>query len=110
MKFSIIIPTLNEEKFLPRLLESLARQTAKNFEVIVVDGKSKDKTVERAREFEKKLLHLTVIMSPKASLPLQRNLGAKHAAAPWLAFIDADSVLLPNFIERVSEVIETEHP
>ena len=37
-RFSIIIPTLNEEKFLPKLLASLARQTVKNFDVVVVDG------------------------------------------------------------------------
>ena len=43
--YSVIIPTLNEEKFLPNLLESLIVQTDKHFEVIVVDGSSKDKTV-----------------------------------------------------------------
>ena len=46
---SIIIPTLNEEKFLPKLLESLAKLKEKTFEVIVVDGTSSDKTVKKAK-------------------------------------------------------------
>lgn len=98
--FSIIIPALNEEEFLPHLLESLAQQTEKNFEVIVVDGKSKDKTVAVATLFKKKLPGLRVIEADKASLPYQRNLGAKNARGAWYVFVDADSVLLPYGIER----------
>lgn len=109
-RFTIIIPTLNEEKFLPKLLESLAEQIEKNFEVIVVDGKSKDKTVKVAKSFAKKLPGLRVIASDKASLPYQRNLGAKHAQGDWYIFVDADSVLLPHCIARCSEFINGEKP
>lgn len=105
--FSVIIPALNEEKFLPKLLQSLAGQTVKNFEVIVVDGKSKDKTVAVATSFQKKLPGLRVIPAEKASLPYQRNLGAKHARGQWYVFIDADSVALPYLIERSITFIRT---
>lgn len=107
---SIIIPTLNEEKFLPHLLDSLARQTKKDFEVIVVDGKSRDKTVTVARSYAKKLPHLQVILSPKASLPLQRNLGARASRGNWLVFVDADSILMPYFLERIHQFIQSEKP
>ncbi len=100
---TIIIPTLNEEKYLPKLLESLASQTVKDFEVIVVDGSSEDKTVELAHTFASKLSKLTVIVSEKASLPLQRNLGAQKANGDWLVFIDADSILLPYSIGRMKQ-------
>lgn len=110
IRFSVVIPTLNEEKFLPNLLESLAKQTVRDFEVIVVDGMSKDKTVNVARSFAKKLPKLQVVVSPKASLPFQRNLGAKKTSGEWLIFIDADSVLYPHFFERVIQYIEEEHP
>ena len=109
-RFSVIIPTLNEEKFLPHLLTSLTEQTKKDFEVIVVDGKSKDKTVAVARSFEGKLPHLTVLVSKKASLPLQRNLGAAAARGEWFVFIDADGVLMPYFIERIGQYIADQHP
>jgi glycosyltransferase involved in cell wall biosynthesis len=106
---SIVIPTLNEEKLLPQLLTSLAKQTSQDFEVVVVDGSSKDKTVEVARSFGTKLPKLQVIVSKKAGLPLQRNLGAKATTGGWLVFVDADSILFPQFIERIDSFIEKEH-
>ena len=104
-RFSIIIPTLNEEKFVPKLLLSLTRQTVKNFDVVVVDGKSKDRTVAVASQFVKKL-PLAVAVSEKTGVSAQRNMGAKIAKADWLVFVDADSVLLSNFIERIGVYID----
>jgi len=109
-RYSVIIPTLNEEKFLPKLLTSLANQTHKDFEVVVVDGSSKDKTVAIAKSYAKKLPKLQVIVSKKASLPLQRNLGARATKGKWLIFVDADSVLFPTFIERIGRYIRNEKP
>ncbi len=106
-RYSVIIPTLNEEKFLPKLLASLAGQTQKNFEVIVVDGRSKDKTVALARSWARQLPRLSIIKAPQASLPLQRNLGERNAAGSWLVFVDADSILMPYFISRIEEFIRT---
>jgi glycosyltransferase involved in cell wall biosynthesis len=106
--FSVIIPTLNEEKFLPHLLDSLAAQSVQDFEVIVVDGSSKDKTQQIALSYAKKLT-LKVIVSKKASLPLQRNLGAREARGEWYVFVDADSVFLPYFIERSGVFIQNHH-
>lgn len=109
-RYSVIIPTLNEEKFLPKLLTSLAGQTDKNFEVIVVDGASRDKTVAVAKTFAKKLPKLQVLVSAKASLPLQRNLGAKAATGEWLVFADADGIFLPYFISRANIFIDENKP
>lgn len=109
-RFSIIIPTLNEEKFLPNLLHSLARQTVKDFEVIVVDGHSKDDTVQAAKKFASKLPKLSVILLEGAGVSRQRNRGAKEAKSDWLVFVDADSVLLSNFIERIGIFIDRKHP
>jgi glycosyltransferase involved in cell wall biosynthesis len=108
-KFSLIIPTLNEEDYLPQLLNSILAQQSEDFEVIVVDGKSADKTVSVARDFEGKL-PLTVIESPRALLPLQRNLGAKAAKGEWYIFIDADSQLLPYFLTQCEEFIASGDP
>lgn len=109
-KLSLVIPALNEEKFLPHLLTSLTNQTKQDFEAVVVDGSSKDCTVEAAQSFYPKLPTLKVLVSEKAGLPLQRNLGAKATNGEWLVFIDADSVLLPYFIERIEWFIEKQKP
>lgn len=108
-RFTIIIPTLNEEKFLPNLLESIEGQTEKSFEVIVVDGASKDNTVKIARSFDKKI-PISVIECDHARLPMQRNRGAAQARGAWLVFVDADSVLLPYCMSRLAVFIQTEKP
>jgi glycosyltransferase involved in cell wall biosynthesis len=101
-KYSVIIPTLNEENFLPKLLDSLAVQPNQDlFEVVVIDGNSKDKTITIANFYKSRIKNFRVFTSQKASLPLQRNVGAKETHGEWLVFIDADSVLMPYFFERI---------
>ena len=99
--FSIVIPTLNEEGFLPRLLADLSRQDYRGFEVIVVDAKSKDKTLFNAREFQKKLPSLIILQSSRANVSLQRNMGAKKAKGKWIIFMDADDRIPPFFLTGV---------
>lgn len=90
---SIIIPTLNEENYLPRLLESLRKQSFKNFELIVADAGSKDKTREIAKAFGSKVV--------EGGLPAKgRNEGAKRAEGSLLLFLDADVVLPEDFLEK----------
>ncbi len=108
--FSIIIPTLNEEKFLPLLLDSLIPQSNKNFEVIVVDGKSKDSTLEEAHRYSQRLPSLTVIEGDKRGVSVQRNKGASNAQGQWLIFLDADSIVFPYFIERIHVYITSHNP
>ncbi len=99
--FSVIIPALNEEKFLPKLLESLSCQHFTDFEVIVVDGKSKDKTVAVASNYIGKIPRLSVVVADHASLPYQRNVGADKAQGEWFIFIDADTVVYSYTLERL---------
>lgn len=91
---SIIIPTLNEEKYLPRLLDSIYKQDFKNYEIIVSDAGSSDKTFEVAKRYGTKF-----ILSDKIKHPsFQRNEGAKQAKGDTLLFLDADSVLTAGFL------------
>ncbi len=99
--FSIIIPALNEEKYLPLLLADLAKQTTLDFEVIVVDGRSTDKTVEKVKNFKDKLPSLKIFTSKIKNVSIQRNLGAKNASGKYLLFNDADNRLPEYFLEGV---------
>ncbi len=105
-QISIVIPTYNEELYLPLLLADLAEQTAKNFEVIIADGKSTDKTKEKVLAFEKKL-QLTFLTSPKQQVSAQRNYGAHHAKGTYIIFLDADMRVKENFIEKLLETVAT---
>lgn len=91
---SIIIPTLNEEKYLPRLLESIKNQDfEEEYEIIVADAGSSDKTKEIAKSFNCKIV--------QGGLPPEaRNRGAKIAKGDILLFLDADILLPPGFIEK----------
>ena len=94
---SVIIPTLNEEHYLPNLLEDLRKQTLKDFEIVVSDGGSTDKTIEKAQQFGAK-----TVVSQKRLLAHQRNQGAKAASGDTLIFFDADiRINDPSFLELV---------
>lgn len=97
-QFSIVIPTLNEERFLPKLLTDLSRQDYRDFEIIVVDARSRDKTLLKAGELQEKLPSLKILQSTRANVSLQRNLGAKKAKGKWIVFMDADNRVPPFFL------------
>jgi glycosyltransferase involved in cell wall biosynthesis len=101
MRFSVCIPTLNEEKYLPILLEALTNQTHKDFEVIVADGNSEDKTIQIASEFSQGL-NLKILESPQRGVSFQRNYAAKHAQSEHLIFFDADTKPGPKFLGKIN--------
>lgn len=107
---SIIIPALNEERCLPLLLEDLARQTFRDFEVILVDGKSEDNTVAKARSFAQRFRQFTVLTSDKRNVSFQRNLGSRNAQADWLVFMDADNRLPAYFLQGIKYRLDSLNP
>lgn len=105
--FSVIIPTLNEEHFIGKLLSSLLQQTVKPYEIIIVDGSSEDTTRGVVKSFMGKMKNIRLLTVPKANLSVQRNHGAKAAIGEWFVFIDADSIVLPYFMERIIHYVHT---
>jgi glycosyltransferase involved in cell wall biosynthesis len=104
-ELSVIIPALNEEHYLPRLLQSIAEQNYQgNLEIIVVDGGSKDKTVNLANGFKKQLKQLTVITTNKG-ISRQRNVGADRAKYKYLMFLDSDTYLPQKFLFQITQKI-----
>ncbi|WP_107040345.1 TIGR04283 family arsenosugar biosynthesis glycosyltransferase [Brumimicrobium mesophilum] len=95
MKHSIIIPTLNEEEKISQLLEFLTTNALSETEIIVIDGGSKDKTIELVKRFE----NVNLIETKKASRAVQLNVGAKQAKGDVFYFVHAD-VLPPLTFEE----------
>lgn len=90
---SVVVITLNEEKRLPRLLACLDAQTFQDFEVIVADAKSMDKTRTIAKRWGAKVID--------GGLPSKgRNAGLRAARGRLVQFFDADVEPVPDFLER----------
>ena len=96
---SIIIPTLNEENLLARTLHKLTQLDPSPFEIIVVDGGSKDNTLEIARQAGK------VLVSPQAGRSIQMNLGARKAKGNILCFVHADTLVPDDLVLLIEKTI-----
>lgn len=106
---SVIIPCLNEEHFLPFLLKNLNSQTYTDFEVIIVDGSSEDKTQKIIKKFKAKYpLHLYTTTTRNVSF--QRNLGTKKSKGDIFIFFDADTQIPKNYLKEIAKAFETKHP
>src|SRR3989338_10089980 len=97
---SIIIPAYNEEKYIEATLKSLKKQTYKDFEIIVVANNCSDNTVALAERDADK-----VIQTKKQGISLARNLGAEHAKGEILFFLDADTHMKPDLLEKVMDYL-----
>ncbi|MFX1537694.1 MAG: glycosyltransferase family 2 protein [Promethearchaeota archaeon] len=95
-KISIVIPTLNEEKNISNLLFSLKTQSFNDFETIIVDGGSSDKTIQKARKLGAK----TVVKPGLKEFP-SRNEGVKIARGEILLFSGADVIMLEKTLETI---------
>lgn len=99
--FSVIIPTLNEEAKIGRLLESIHEQSFKNFEVIIVDGGSTDNTVDIAKKFAARVL----IKIGCREFP-SRNFATTCSKGDVFLFLSADVILVKEILEYLARYLE----
>ncbi len=105
IKFSIVIPTLNEENYVGILLSALCNQDYKDFEITVVDAKSLDKTREVVEKYKDRL-NLKFVVSPQKGTSFQRNYGVKLSKYDHLVFFDADVDPEPRFLSKIANYIK----
>jgi glycosyltransferase involved in cell wall biosynthesis len=107
--FSIVIPTLNEENYVPRLLKNLNEQSFTDFEAVVVDGESTDKTTTIVKSFPAHY-PLKLITAKKHNVSFQRNEGARQTTGKILVFFDADTQIPKNYLEKLNHIFKTKRP
>lgn len=111
LEFTIIIPTLNEEKALPILLNNLKKQTYQHFKIIIVDGTSDDRTAAKVESFKQLNPGLSIdfYQVAKRNVSYQRNYGARKATTNWLIFMDADNQLPAYFLLGIAYRLALNH-
>lgn len=103
---SIILPAYNRAAVLPRAIKSVMRQTVRDFELIIIDDASTDKTAELLNAYS--LPQLRILRNPsRCGAAAARNEGIKIAGGTYIAFIDSDDEWLPHKLQRQIETIKT---
>lgn len=100
---SIIIPVFNAEAYLPRCLRSLQEQENKNFEAILIDDGSTDRSAAVCRQFTETDPRFRLYQKENGGVSSARNTGLGYAQGEWLVFADADDWLSPDFLNITEE-------
>lgn len=103
-ELSIIIPVYNGDRFLEATLDSVLMQTYKNFELIIVDDGSTDRTPQICDEYAKKDGRVKVCHQKNTGMSKARDVGYKMALDDtWIAFLDADDIFHPKMFEDMMQ-------
>jgi glycosyltransferase involved in cell wall biosynthesis len=103
-KVSVIIPVYGVEKYIASTVQSVLDQTYKNFEILIIDDASRDKSIEICQKFTDP--RIKIIHQANRGLAGARNTGIRHAQGEYLAFLDGDDLWLPQKLEKQIECLE----
>ncbi len=105
-KTSVVIPTYNRAKLLPHSIESVLSQTFQDFELIIVDDGSIDKTEKVVKKFQKKDKRIFYYFQENKGPATTRNVGIKKAKGEYIAFLDSDDMWLSKKLEKQIRIFE----
>jgi len=105
---TIVIPTYNNALLLKKSIYSVVSQTFDNFELIIIDNFSTDKTSEVISEFKDSRISHNKIRN-NGIIAKSRNLGIKLAKGEWIAFLDSDDIWYPKRLEKISKFLTKEY-
>jgi glycosyltransferase involved in cell wall biosynthesis len=106
-RVSVIIPVYNGEKYITSTIQSVLQQSYANWELVIVNDGSTDRTPELCRSFMRK--NVKIIDQPNRGLSEARNVGIRHSKGEYIAFLDADDIWLPAKLEKQVSFLDS-HP
>jgi len=98
MKVSVVMPVYNMERYVRQAINSVLRQTFKDYEVIIVDDGSTDRSYDICTEFTDS--RIRIIQQENRGLPGARNTGVEVSRGQYIAFLDPDDMWLPKKLEK----------
>lgn len=103
---SIIVPVYNSENYIEKCIESILKQTFINFELILINDGSEDKSLSICRYYERLDSRIRVISQKNMGVSKTRQEGLKLARGPYITFIDADDMIEPKYLEVLYKAIK----
>lgn len=101
LEYSIIVPVYNAESVLSRCIDSILNQTITNFELILVDDGSKDRSFEICNRYQKMDSRVIALTKKNGGVSSARNLGLKTAKGKYIAFVDSDDYVDNTYLENL---------
>lgn len=102
MRFSVVIPLYNKGIHVVHALESVLMQTFEDFEILVVDDGSKDNSLQYAKSVNSSKIR--VFHQKNQGVSVARNVGIENAKGEYIAFLDADDVWHPDYLETIDKL------
>lgn len=107
MKLSIVVPAYNVEKYIDQCLESLCKQTYRDFEIIIVYDKSTDATLEICEKWVEQDNRIKLIVNERrGGLGAARNVGIMDASGEYIMYLDSDDWFQQDYVARMMTAIE----
>lgn len=104
MKFSVVIPLYNKEKYIESTIRSVLDQSHQDLEVLVVDDGSADGSLALAERFASDRVH--IIRQENQGVSVARNTGIEHASGEFICFLDADDQWRPEYLATIHVLTE----
>lgn len=106
IKYSFIVPVYNTSGYLKKCLDSLVKQSFKDFEIIIVNDGSTDNSGDIIKKYESKHSNIKVIEEENQGLSIARNNGVKKASGKYIIFIDSDDYVEKDLLKQIDKEIE----
>ena len=108
-KISVIIPIYNTEKYLPRCIESIIKQTYDNIEIILVNDGSTDQSSKICKKYSRIDNRVVLIEQDNKGAAAARNTGLRHATGNYIGWVDSDDYIEPDMFEKMLDCIHKEN-
>lgn len=108
--FTLIIPIYNTEEYIKDCLDSIKNQTFKDFEVLMMNDGSTDRSLEIIEEYAKTDERFKVVSNPNSGISITRNKGIRMANNPYVVFVDSDDTLNNELLDKLNDEIKENNP